>query len=129
MVNHILLVDDDAINNFIVLNNIVRAGIAKKTSSAVNGQEAIQLLRYLIENDRKELPQIILLDLNMPVMDGWEFVEEYRKIDLEIRKNIRLYMVSSSVYEEDIQRAKLYPEIIEFISKPLKSQSLQRLVK
>ncbi len=118
---HILLIDDDAINNFIVINNIKKLNICENISSALNGLEAIEVLK---ENNNlgQAFPDLILLDINMPFMDGWGFLDDFRKLDFLSKINTQIFMVSSSVYQEDISKAKEYPEIIEFISKPLKKE-------
>lgn len=127
MFKHILLIDDDAINNFIVQNTIIGAGIAAKTSSAENGQEGIDFLLKIANSNSEDVPEIILLDINMPVMNGWEFIDNFRSISEKFKSRIKIFMVSSSVYAEDIQKAKDYPEIVEFISKPLKKEVLLRI--
>lgn len=118
-INNILLIDDDAVNNFIVINTLKRLDIADKITAATNGLEAIDLIKSYISDNQNDLPKIIFLDINMPIMDGWEFLEEFEKLDSEIKSQIYIYMVSSSVYEDDISRSKTYQSVTDFISKPL----------
>jgi len=119
----VLLIDDDTINNFIVSNTLVQLAISEKLEICVDGEEAIQYLKERINNP-EELPEIIFLDINMPVMDGWEFLNEFEKFFPSIKKRIDVYMVSSSVYHDDIIRSRGYSFIKEFISKPLTKEKL-----
>ena len=117
--NNILIIDDDQVNNFIVTSTLKKLQIAEHIDAVLNGLEGIN---YLVDKEKSEpnlIPQLIILDINMGVMDGWEFLEEFEKFDEALKSKIIIYMVSSSVYEEDIQRSKSYPSVISFISKPL----------
>ena len=87
-----------------------------------NGSMAIEYLQELIAGN-EVLPHLILIDINMPVLNGWEFLDAYEK--LGIQTEIDMYMLSSSVYENDIEKAKTYKTVKGFISKPL---SIERLV-
>ncbi|MEQ8534886.1 MAG: response regulator, partial [Imperialibacter sp.] len=75
-----------------------------------------------------ELPDVILLDINMPVMDGWQFLDEFVKIKPLIKKKITIYMVSSSIDEADLERAKTYEEVSDFIVKPVKAEDLEKML-
>ncbi|WP_223170262.1 response regulator [Maribacter aquimaris] len=91
-----------------------------------NGQEALEDLTSMI-NKGEQLPDVIFLDLNMPVMDGWEFLDEFVKLPLE---NIpRLYIVSSSIDQRDIEKAHTYTIVKDFIVKPLSDAVLSDLFK
>ena len=122
--SQIMLIDDDAINNFIVINNIKKLNITEDIICALNGKEAIEVLSQNIASGQP-LPDLILLDINMPIMDGWAFIEEFRKLEATEKPKTNIFMVSSSVYQEDILKAKEFPEIIEFISKPLKADCIK----
>ncbi|MDO6517894.1 response regulator [Zobellia uliginosa] len=124
---HLCIIDDDDIYRFTIIQSAKFVGIEHKTSVFVNGEDA---LNFILENqnDPAALPDIILLDIDMPVMDGFQFLEEYKAIEPKIDKDINIYMVSSSVDPEDITRAKSYSMVVDYISKPLTPENLKQLV-
>ena len=92
-----------------------------------NGQEAFLSLQS-IKSDYQQLPDIILLDINMPVMDGWEFLEAYKSIKSELSKSIKIYMASSSISVNDFEKAKLYSEVLDYLIKPISIFKIQELL-
>lgn len=118
-INNILLVDDDTVNNFIVINTLNKLDITENIDSVLNGADGIEYIKTKFENDKSRLPSLIFLDINMPIMDGWEFLEKFEEFSEEIKKSCKIYMVSSSVYEDDIAKSKQYTSVKDFVSKPL----------
>ncbi|MDD5152285.1 MAG: response regulator, partial [Flavobacterium sp.] len=96
----IWVVDDDAIYQIIINKLIQKSGAFSAHSSFTNGKEAIVMLKNGLGNI-DSIPDIILLDINMPVMDGWEFMEEIKMIKSKIEKHITIYIVSSSIATKD----------------------------
>ena len=119
---NLLVIDDDDINIFIIKKIVEKTGYEAKMVAKTNGQLAIDYLKELIELN-EVLPHLILIDINMPVLNGWEFLEAYEKMNAG--QKIDMYMLSSSVYENDIEKAKTYKTVKGFISKPL---SINRLI-
>ena len=123
----IWVVDDDVIYQTIINKLIKKAGVFSAHSSFINGKEALNTLNSTIgENDF--LPDIILLDINMPVMDGWEFMEEIKMIKSKISKKIIIYIVSSSIAIEDKNKSKTFADIIGYIPKPISVDDLLSIV-
>lgn len=122
----ILLVEDEDINNYIAARLIQKALPGAEVTSCLHGKQAMELLME-IKHDPSKLPDIILLDINMPVMNGWQFLEEYgrRKIDPEGKSAI--FILSSSVYSDDINRAHSYSDVKGFICKPLNVAKIREL--
>ncbi|TAE54967.1 MAG: response regulator [Bacteroidetes bacterium] len=112
------IVDDDKIYQFILKKNIEQLHITDTISSFPHGKEAIDTLRQLIEN-QSPLPDLILLDINMPVMDGWDFMEEYIVLKKQFEKTIPIYIISSSIAQEDKTKARSYEDIVDFLVKPV----------
>ena len=123
----IWVVDDDVIYQTIINKLIKKSGVFSAHSSFMNGKEALNTLNNTIgENDF--LPDIILLDINMPVMDGWEFMEEIKMIKSKISKKIIIYIVSSSIAIEDKNKSKTFADIIGYIPKPISVDDLLSIV-
>ncbi|MFV5695404.1 response regulator [Flavobacterium sp. LB3P122] len=119
----IWVVDDDAIYQIIVNKIIQRSEIFSVISTFKNGKDAIDALQNSLKNN-KSLPNIILLDINMPIMDGWEFMEEMQLLKSQISKQIIIYIVSSSIAVEDKNKSKTYPDILGYLSKPITNEDL-----
>ncbi len=123
----ILLIDDDTINNFIVINKLNNIALSLDAVSVLNGREGLDYLnKCILEN--LDFPELILLDINMPVLDGWGFLDEFEKLEKNYQQKTAIYMVSSSVYIEDIEKAKEYSQIKQFISKPLSKDKLTEII-
>lgn len=124
---NICIVDDDEIYQFTVIKTLKSINLDKNIISFSDGEEAINFMMDNLNNE-EELPDVILLDINMPIMDGFQFMEEYVKIKPKVGKNISIYMVSSSVDPVDMQRAKNISEISDYIIKPIKSGELKAII-
>lgn len=124
---HILLVDDDDVTNFLSREMLRLFMDSPKIDIAVNGQEAVD---YLLERSGEpdRLPNLILLDINMPVMDGWDFLAEFDKIKQPGFEKINIVMFTSSVYYEDIDRARTYASVRNIYSKPLDEQKIREII-
>jgi CheY-like chemotaxis protein len=123
---NLLVIDDDDINIFIIKKIVEKTGYDINMVSKSNGQQAIDYLNDVISANQP-IPHLILIDINMPVMNGWEFVEAYQSLGIEQR--VDLYILSSSVYENDIEKTKSYSTVKGFISKPLSIERLTELIK
>jgi CheY-like chemotaxis protein len=119
----IWVIDDDPIYQIIVNKIIKKSELFLSVSSFKNGKEAIDALKKSLEKE-EILPSIILLDINMPIMDGWEFMEEMVVLKSQISEPIQIYIVSSSIALEDKNKAKNYSEIIAYLSKPIDPNDL-----
>jgi CheY-like chemotaxis protein len=119
----IWVIDDDTIYQIIVNKIIQKSEMFSTISSFKNGKEALDAVINSL-NDNEILPDIILLDINMPVMDGWEFMEEMKLLKPSITKQIIVYVVSSSIAVEDKNKSKTYPDILGYLSKPVNINDL-----
>ena len=117
-IQNICLIDDDDLFHFITQKVIERTGFVKNIRVFYNGREAIRFIES-VRTMKEELPDVILLDLAMPVMDGWEFLEEFSSLKPKLGKKIIIYIVSSSNDPADIIKAKSISEVTDFIIKPV----------
>lgn len=123
----ILLVDDDDVTNFLS-KELLRLNLPNIiTYTTQNGQEA---LHFLAEQSSNTLPHVILLDINMPVMDGWDFLYAFETLRLqnEELEKIIVFMFTSSVYHEDINKAKSFSSVKNIYSKPLDEKNISEII-
>lgn len=119
------IIDDDPIYIFCTKRIMVLADFCESFMVFHNGKEALDRLTSVIKA-KENLPEIILLDLNMPVMDGWEFLEEFTKIPCD--QKITIYIVTSSIDPEDVVRGQQYEAISNYIVKPVTIESLKDIL-
>lgn len=119
----ICIIDDDKILIFLTKKLINAQDSSIEISEFEDGHAAMEFFR---ENMKKvsDFPDVIFLDISMPVMDGWEFLDEYSKIAPEITNNIQLYMFSSSISAHDMDRATANPNVNDYLTKPLTKEKL-----
>lgn len=123
----ICIIDDEHINQFIVKTIIKKINSEIKILSYNDGEEAIvSLSQLLVSVD--QLPDIILLDINMPVMGGWKFLDEFDKIKSQISKEIAIYILSSSGAPEDKKKAKTYDNISDYLCRPIEAYTLKKII-
>lgn len=119
----VVIVDDDSIVLFLHKVLIDRSSLPSAAGSFKNGKEALE---YISQNGIRETPCLVLLDINMPVMSGWDFLEAIQEKDF--KENIYVAMVTSSINSKDAEHAKQYPQVIDFLVKPLKKETCDHLL-
>ena len=117
----VLIIDDDDIVTLVQGKLLQNCGITKDPLKFKRASEAIDYLQTASE----EHHYLLLLDINMPMMNGWEFLEEIEKMD--VKENIFVYMVTSSIDYNDKEKAKNYSRILNFIEKPITSKNCDQL--
>lgn len=122
MIKSILIVDDDRICNFLTVNALKKVGINLNIDVALNGLEALKKL-----NESCSLPDLILLDINMPIMDGIDFLKHYKSNGFEGKAKIVIY--TSSVREIDKDKTLKYNDVFDFINKPISPEKLRNLIR
>ena len=125
---NIFIVDDDKIFVFLTGKTIKETKLEAEIKEFGNGRVAIDYLRQNKDNPEL-LPDVIFLDLNMPVMDGWEFLNQYMAMEPEVREKIKLYIFSSSISPHDVERAKGFSAVADFLIKPLSRQKFMEIYK
>lgn len=120
---NVLIVDDDSVFNFLSTKALEAMGFVNDIHTALNGQQALDLFNEYYSGT-KHLPDFILLDLNMPIMDGFGFLEAFRRLDLPNKEKMKIIIVTSSIDPQDEARAKAFG-ITQYLSKPITEQSLR----
>ncbi len=123
-----MLVDDDEIFTYIIKKIIEESDIAEQINIFSNGRDAINYLSE-VATEESLLPKVIFLDLNMPLLDGWGFLDEYIRLKPKLCKKINLYVITSSVSTYDHQKSKDYSDITDFIVKPLAKEKFIAIIK
>jgi CheY-like chemotaxis protein len=130
--NCVLLVDDNEPDNFLHKRIIEKVGIANYIGIAENGREALEFIRSKWRFGQTEstacLPELIFLDINMPIMDGWQFLEEFYKIgDVRKTKGV-IIILTTSQYPVDLVKANSMPGSIQYRFKPLTVEMLNEII-
>ncbi len=123
---NLFVLDDDAIFHRLVEFSIHKS---RPFKGVYHYYDAQTLISYVWDNrdDRSNLPDIILVDLNMPQVDGWQFLDTLQTISASLCKTIQVYIVTVSVIKDDRQKAALYPIVKDFIIKPISTKWLVSL--
>lgn len=122
------IIDDDKVYVNLVKKIIETKKLCENLMIFRNGKQSIEYFEALMENMKEDsIPEIIFLDLNMPVMDGWEFLERFTKIKNKFNKVITLYVVSSSINPLDVNRAKSLSSVKDYLIKPINISELENI--
>jgi len=118
---HVLLIDDDPVFHIIFTRMIKKISSGLSVSSFSNGEIGLE---YLNENYSVESQYIILLDINMPIINGWQFLDVIRKKGIALNNNISIYILTSSTDSNDVKQSRSYTFVKDILTKPLNINSL-----
>lgn len=128
MLHRILCVDDDPITLMLYKMVIAKSSFTKETVTAKNGQEALEYYDNLNAQNDSCFPELVFLDLNMPVMGGWEFLDNFTTEKYNtFSKDTKVIVLSSTIDPTDIEKSKKYSMVIDFMSKPVTKEMLEGL--
>ncbi|MCM4156452.1 response regulator [Gramella sp. AN32] len=125
---HVLLIDDNEIDSYIAKHIITKSKMAQKINVQNSAIDALEFLGTL-KNNPEEFPDNIFLDIQMPEMNGFGFLEEFKKFSESIQNQCRVIMLTSSNDPKDIDRSFQYPFVKKFLTKPLVLRMLEDLKK
>jgi two-component system, chemotaxis family, chemotaxis protein CheY len=124
----VALVDDDKIFRLTASKTITSSSLTDRILQFENGEDALTFLKENASNV-SELPDYIFLDINMPYVDGWMFLDDYQILKSTLKKDITIYMVSSSIDPRDMSRAKENSDIRGYVLKPVSKEKFIELLK
>lgn len=130
MLNKILCIDDDAITLMLCKKVITKAEFSNEIDTALNGEDALKYLDNIIKIKHDDtnivLPQLIFLDLNMPIMNGWEFLDVFSQENYKSTFfDTKVIILSSTIDPKDIEKSKSYSMVTDFLSKPISKEMLE----
>ena len=120
------IIDDDVVSKYVMKRNLKELNILNVVDFP-DSEKPLQILNdYLLHP--QDLPDLIFLDMNMPFMDGFQFLEAYENIKHHINQTIQIYMLSSSINPEDRLKAKSFSSVVDFLIKPIDHKLVQQLL-
>lgn len=119
-----LLVDDDPLNNYLTTMILKKSFEGILVNAFTDPEEALEFIKSGRYNTSSEGKTTLFLDINMPTLSGWEFLEAFQLFDASIKEHYNIYILSSSVNFSDINFAKEHPLVLDFIEKPIKKVNL-----
>lgn len=128
MLDLILCVDDDPITLMLCKKVINKASFSNEIATAKNGEEALLYFNELKQDNEKKVPQLIFLDLNMPIMGGWEFLDSFNNENYSNFNSVKIIILSSTIDPEDLKKAEKYPAVIDFLPKPITTSMLEYII-
>lgn len=124
----VLIVDDDRVYRFAAVKIIAATEMAGSIIECNDGQEALNFINRNIDAPTN-LPDIIFLDINMPVMNGWDFLKAFSMVAHKLSKTIHVYVVTSSIDKSDVERSKEFSVVTDYIVKPVTKETFSRLLR
>jgi CheY-like chemotaxis protein len=124
MSKKVAIVDDDDIFQFTTKIKFEKLGLVEDVMIFNDGEEAIQFIQ---SGDKDDMPEILLLDINMPIVDGWDFLELFEKVPKEKQQMMEILMLSSSINPDDVKRAEANAYVVDYITKPISDADVKKI--
>lgn len=126
--HHVLILDDDRMFNMINEKIIRTSKFGEQIDVYSDAAEALTYLKKLIAVNVSQFPDVMFIDINMPLMDGWQFLDVVNKFPEDVMEKSNIYLLTSSIDPNDIERARSYKIVSSMISKPLTITILENLI-
>ncbi|KSA14573.1 response regulator [Maribacter dokdonensis] len=122
----IWIIDDDDISKYVMKRYLKQLS----ASRIVDFPDSLQPLKFIQDNVNaiEDLPDVIFLDLHMPILNGFDFIRDFQQVTSKINKKIKIVMLTSSINAEDVEIAKSFPEISNYFIKPIKHRDLEKIM-
>lgn len=129
MLKKVFCIDDDPITLMLCKKVMQRVEFAEDIDTLQNGEEAITLFEnnQNSNQEKENIPELIFIDLNMPIMNGWEFLDIYHKKEYHKKFKTHFIILSSTIDPKDVEKSKSYPMVVDFLSKPITKTMLEEL--
>lgn len=127
--SNILIIDDDPTTVYLQKRLIENFEVSHQVEVAHSGEEALQLIWHYVQTQIEDnIPQLIFMDLNMPFMDGFEFLDAYKDLSFKNKDSVVVVVLTTSFLHTDKKRVKEYQEVSEYIEKPITREKMMRLM-
>ncbi len=126
-IKNLTIIDDDDIFVYLTTRLIEQTKMVDEINVFDNGLEAIEFLKAN-KHSPELLPELVFLDLSMPIMDGWQFLNEYTSLSPHLDKKVTIYVLSSSISPDEVARAKTISEVSDYLIKPISKDRLVHLI-
>jgi len=124
----VLIIDDDEIYSFVLARLLRKNAFVEHVACVHSASAGLDYLKNHNHPLGEDLPDLIFLDINMPIMNGWDFLEEYKALRPTLHKDMVLYMLSSSVFDADILRSQDYTDVAGYVAKPITNEKFLHIV-
>lgn len=124
---NILVIDDEYLSSYISEKLIKKVKQDSQVTTYLDGKKAIEKLVEIKKQDADLLPNYIFLDLYMPTMGGWEFLEQFSALDIDPQGKCKIYILTSSLFPDHVQKSASYNNIIDYLIKPLDFDKLKKI--
>jgi CheY-like chemotaxis protein len=124
MSKKVAIIDDDEIFQFTTKIKFEKLGLVEDVMIFNDGEEAMQFIQ---SGNKEDMPEILLLDINMPIVDGWDFLELFEKVPQEKKQMMEILMLSSSINPDDVKRAEANAYVVDYITKPISDADVKKI--